>query len=520
MAKLTVVRDYSADLERDIFVSTGNTEKSSIETALKSSIKSAREKICAVFEHGLNDDMALVLAGATARKYIIVPEILETKYNSISGKAIVREVPEIKGNYIIIDDTELFFFDEKYNGAFINKVEALIAISQIFLKEFWENAKFEYIEKRLPAAEATFDIPPVYGNKSVLIDESVELQTAVEKLIKDMPTMGFVDKVAGQSQAKNLVIKSPSVNRDFLRTTTNENILYAPGLPFSFVTDGKKVFLLNFDTAKYETLLERGKGHLFAVECDTLDFGKTYKFTKHIARSNLVGKDVVDVDGRQIVFSASETIVKTIDVDLKMAQEYLKMPPETLADRLSKVDATLLVTDKLTTRATFHIELRISKHKGNNRQAIYEIYEKLNKEISDKYIELINAAQVSGQDKHAFKVMVNPDRKGDFTTIAGYKKDVEDLNNYIAEYMLGAKKSDIDEGLSDVKGSSKKRFVEVKPLTIKLPTADLPKYGILYTTGDGRAEYVIESESYLQKAIAELAIILGNGAQNATYHLE
>lgn len=88
----------------------------------------------------------------------------------------------------------------------------------------------------------------------------------------------------------------------------------------------------------------------------------------------------------------------------------------------------------------------------------------------------------------------------------------------IEEYILGAKKSDIDEGLNDVK-ARKNRFIEVKPLTVNPPSADLPKYGTLYA-GDGNPEYVLNSENDLHDAINELARILGNGAQNATYHLE
>lgn len=65
----------------------------------------------------------------------------------------------------------------------VSDVKVAQKASSLFIKEFWDNANFEYVGKKQVAAETTFDIAPIYSEGKFIIDDafSGNLQTVLEQ---------------------------------------------------------------------------------------------------------------------------------------------------------------------------------------------------------------------------------------------------------------------------------------------------------------------------------------------------
>ena len=88
-----------------------------------------------------------------------------------------------------------------------------------------------------------------------------------------------------------------------------------------------------------------------------------------------------------------------------------------------------------------------------------------------------------------------------FSTKREYQAILDTFSQYTREsnnYDTG----EVDNDLVDVsKGKKKKK--QAPQINISVPSADLPKYGVLYEEGD-KFEYVLKNELLLQQAIEEL----------------
>jgi hypothetical protein len=322
-----------------------------------------------------------------------------------------------------------------------------------------------------------------------------------------------------------LVIKILSSNKAFLEKTNNDNIVYAPTLPFSFVRRGEDIFALNFDAEKYAILPEREKGRLFAVKCQNkINIGSTYRFVKHKTRRELLGIEALDSDGKKLEITKDEAEEREISVDLNQAQEYLKMPKEILEERLQTKYPNILNSDKKVCEVTFNITVDITKHKLQKRANIYTAYEEFNKAINQKTNELKNATESAKLNDLQAKFRVPADN---LSTVKECHDVLQLVNSWVDEYAKTVSdKLSIDNNLAEVKGSDKNKKLALPTITKispNLPLMDLPKFGMLYQDGN-RYEYVIkvkdgkEVEHNLDAAQKEMAVAGIN--ENLTYHLE
>lgn len=521
-----IIKDYSTVQERNLFIENKVIGLSQIKAIVLAAVSNANVKVCAVLELGITDLlMQILLSNAIARKYIVVPQIKEDKYKQIAGKAIIREVPTVKGNYLIVDENQLFMFDSQLNGMSVADTKAVSVVQQIFMHEFWgAEAKFEYIDKKELSAEKTFDIPPVYGNDVVLIDFSQSDNTKVDELLAMGNTaIGFTDKVHEMQISSSIVLKNIALNKTFLERTNNNEIVYAPSLPLSFIQRGKEFFVCNFDIEQYlsRKIQERHTGRLFAVKCPNgIAFGQTYNFVKHKARAELVGVNALDITGNAVEIMKTAAEERSIIADVSMAKEYAKMSAEALEARLQTRQAGLLDSDKKVCSVTFNITVELLKRKMKNKASIYGKYESLNKEISTKARDIsINAEAAKLPDLQA-EILFNAEIMGNLSTIIALQSAVAKINGWVEKYAtLVAKNSKVDDSLAEVKGGKKKKPAiptTLSKLTVALPTMDLPKFGTLYQDGS-KYEYTVQKEEDFDAARAEMTAAK---ISDITYHLE
>lgn len=495
MKVLKFIKSFKDVIVDNVFVLNGNESVANIKDSLYTAVKAADNTVCFVLENGMNDDIAQMLYDIKARKYIIVPKIEETKYQKLKNQVIAREIDNIKGSYAIIDSQKLFFFDEKFNGYIIDDKKASAVVQQLFLKEFWEKGEMEFIEAKQPCAEVTFDVPPVYGNESTLIDESFDGKTEVESLIDRAKTFAFTDKA--ESRGSEIIIKRAEVNLDFLKMASNENILLAKDLPCSLVWDGNNTYILNFDVAKYRTLPEKGRGRLFAVKCGNLAVGETYKFFRHKTLEELVKKDALSVDGKPLVVSETDEEQRKIYADLRMAAEYAKMDAETLEARLEKKNPNIFKTDKYSVSITYNIGIEIVKRNMNHLAEIYGEFDKAKEGLSKKWKEVLASAKELKLEKKITQLEVDVDN---ITNRIAYNNAVLKINEAV-KLINNHGDKDVDEALSEV--TSKKKKVNIQPIVALALSMDIPANGKLYQNKD-KYEYVLTSESKLSAAMEEL----------------
>ena len=458
-------------------------------------VSSARETICIVLESGMNDDLAKKLSGIKeARIYALVPHIDESKYAKLRGKAIVREVPNIKGNYCLIDDKVLLLFDKAMNGVVVKSQDAISTVKKIFEREFWENATEEFIESKRPCAERTFDIPPIYSTDDVILDDGFGETTAVKQLINNADATAYTGKIPANSN-DNIILNNIRDNSDYLKTSSNENIYYYPVLPFCYVIASGNTYAVNFDIAEYDKLPEKAKGRLFAVKIDSVNFGDYYKFNKHKTIGELVGQTVIDADGESIEIKDCAEENRKIPVDLKLAREFEKMEsdPETLEARLNKRDVKLLTTNHTAKQVIFNIELQIQTKTISKRADVYNQFKKANEAYASKLKELGTFVEKM-KDKNIKKGFSSLST-AIFATVEEYYSAAEALNAFIDEI-------NNEDALGEILGS-KKAPKSIAKLKIAEITMDVPKFGELYQQNN-EYEYVLRSVNDLDSAISEM----------------
>lgn len=479
----------------NVFVLHNDGPIGNIEGILRTAVQGAQDKVCFVLENGMNNTIAQMLYGIQSRRYVIVPKIEEDKYKSLKGEIIAREVDNIKGNYAIVDARRIFFFDEQFNGYIVANDKVAEVIQQLFLKEFWENGEMEFIEDKRLCAEVTFDVPPIYGNDIVMIDKSFDGETEVESLINGAKKLAFTQKAF--MQGNEIIIKKADLNSDLLKNVSNENIFLAKDLPCSIVFDGSNTYILNFDVAKYRTLPEKQQGRLFAVKCGDLTVGKTYKFFKHKTVEELMGKDVLSIDGNALTVLENAEEQRKITTDLRMAAEYEKMDAETLEARLEKKYPRIFNTNKYAAGVTYNIAIEIAKRTITGVAEVYGEYERAKEALRKKWDEVLSAAKQLKIDKKIEKYAVQiagiSTRTAYLNAVSSIKDAIKLINNHGDD--------DIDEALSEVTG--KKKHASIQTISAVNLKMDIPANGKLYQNKE-KYEYVLTSEDKLADAMEEM----------------
>ena len=202
MRSIRLKKQYNDVNLSNIFELVKNDVAATLNLNIHAFVSDARETLCVALGNGMNDSLAQTLSSVKSRVYTLVPHIDESKYAKLRSKAIVREVPEIKGNYCLIDDKVLLLFDKAMNGIVVKSQDAISTVKKIFEREFWEYAKEEYIEAKRPCAERTFDVPPIYSTDDVILDDGFGETTAVKQLINNADATAYTGKIPANSSDK------------------------------------------------------------------------------------------------------------------------------------------------------------------------------------------------------------------------------------------------------------------------------------------------------------------------------
>lgn len=490
---IKVHKDYSDELIQKVFVKEGlGTVKNKEEFC--EIFKAAKEKICLVCENGLSTELLKALAMTSARKYVIVRELEEEKYQTLSELLIVREVSNISGNYAIIDGSKIIFFDKNLNFNLVSDVKVAQKASSLFIKEFWDNANFEYVGKKQVAAETTFDIAPIYSEGKFIIDDafSGNLQTVLEQ-----STEAYYKGKAKIGTFEKICIKDIRNNEEVISNITHQELIYAPELSVDAVKNADGYFYLNFGVEGYSLSPEKQKNHYFAIGADSLNVGTKYKFYLKEKFANLVGKTCLDVKGNPLVVEENVVVSKNVSVDLNKERLILEATEDLREGMLQSIDSKIFDYEGFAKNVVFDIALNLKKKKFTQKAKIYTQYEQIVAGLEKFRKTAIEFCKQNDKKKFIEKL---EELSIKFTTVAEYETIVEKLKN-IVENINSYDRGEIDEDLQDVSKSNKK--VKILDGYRKQDlNEDLPKYGVMYQDGD-RYEYVLRDKKDLQESIRE-----------------
>lgn len=491
---ISILKSYADELVSNVFVkeSSGTIQG---EEYLKSIFEKAESKICIVCESNMNSHLLSLLLNVKARKYLIVGQIEESKYKTISQSLVAREVPNISGNYLIVDGKTLVFFDKDLNILPISDASVAKKIESIFIKEFWDNATFEFISNKQAAADTTFDIAPIYSDEKVLIDDAFD--DKFESIIRNPIVLGSSEKII-TTNAKVVVLKDLHMNQEFLMNSPQQQIYFAPQLPADFIKAGDDWFVFNCNVCDYNSSPEHKSNRYFAISTGDVKAGLLYTF-KHFERVDcLVDKECLDIVGNNLVVHEKIVKDKSISVDLYKAASLDLVSGEMLEGMLEKIDSQIFGFDGYAKEVEFHINVVVKKKTFIQKAKIYSVYASESNSI-EQYIKMAVSFCNSNNNKKLADEIKQIDLS--FNSVDSYNKLVMKLKN-IAMKANSYDRGDIDEDLQAVQHGSKKRPVlsEYKANNI---SRDLPMYGILYQSGD-KYEYELNSKDDLQAAVKEM----------------
>lgn len=487
-------KNCSDELIQKVFVKEGLGKVKSKEEFCEI-LKAAKEKICLVCENGLSAELLKALANTSARKYVIVREIDETKYQTLSELLIVREVSNISGNYAVVDNSEILFFDEDLNFNSVEDYNVIKKVFSLFIKEFWDNANFEYVGKKQAAAETTFDIAPIYSEEKFIIDDAF---SGDMQMVLDGSTEMFCKGKGKIGTAEKIYIKDIVKNSDVISGITNQELFYAPNLSTDAVKSNNNFFLLNFEPSSYTLSPEKQQNRFFAIEVDSLQIGTKFKFYLKEKVENLVGKMCLDINGNPIEIKDSMVVSKNVSVDLNKERLILEATDDLREGMLQSIDAKIFDYDGFAKAVVFDIALILKKKKFSQKAKIYTQYNQIVDGLERYKKTAITFCEQNNKTKFVGKLN---DLNVNFDTVSKYESIVVKLHE-IVEEINSYEKGEIDEDLQAVSSSNKKIQIleEYKKQSL---SEDLPKYGILYQDGD-RFEYVLKEKGDLQDSVKEM----------------
>ena len=496
MKSIKLKKHYGDVALNNVLVPETTEDGASLKLDFAVQLSTATKTLCLVMDGGVSDEIAKALdrVRGSVRIYALVPKIDEQRLARLKGKAIIREVPGIKGNYCIIDDGRLLVFNGELCGAVIESSNAAEAVKAIFKREFWELAREEFIERKLPCAEHTFDIPVPYGNGEVIVDYSSDGETPLARLIREADISGYTGKIPTDARGE-VYFRDVKLNSDYLKRANGGVYMY-PSLPFGLLVKDGERYAVSFNLSDYGTLPEREKGRLFAVRLPRISLGECYKLYGHRTVGELVGSSVFLSDGERIEVKSSHTEKRTILADLRLASELcgLESDPEMLEQRLLKRNPALLDTGVYAEEITFTVALQMPERQFGKKAKVYSDYETANAEYSKKLAQLKELVGSLGDAKASAR-LEKIAKKGEFTSRDEYASGVEALNGFIDEL------NNVDSLGELLGGKKSKRSVQpLKPVSLGM---DTPAFGILYES-KGRYEYVLRRSRDLDGAITEM----------------
>ena len=462
----SITKDFGSKTLSKVFVREIESETVyiSLKEKISDSVKNT-ETVCVVAENPINNELMEIFCSVREklgiRIYVIVPKLNDIDFARLKNNCIVREVPNIKGNYLICDSKEAFFYDENLNGYCLCNTDTVEKLRDFFIYQFWNNASKEYISQIKDVADQTFDVAPVLESKEVIISLNNLLDNAdsfcMSKTLSEFMKQKSYN--AALYLSKNVIEK----NRDWLLKENGTKIVYTDSLSVPLCKSNDSWYILNDNFA---VLLE-----------EEPVFGNCFILRDELTYRDAIGKDILSLkDFSSIIIVASDSENKSIPVDYRTFRQIEHMSENERIKLFEK--NSLLQADKLAASIDFSITMIVKKLSKDAKTApIYSEYNNFNKALAD-CVEKIEKAEKQDAGKDKSKSLEN---KKLLEKSKGLPKVFEKLE-------------DCDKAIAI--------FASLKSLR---PSFDKPKSGTLYKTNAGY-EYVLNSSDDLEKAEAEMQI--------------
>ena len=502
--QFVVEMDYSDSEIRDFFL----FEKSKTVPNVQNEIKTNFEKsdiVCIQLTRKLDNFLIECIRNSVARVYLISSNIDEKELNPLTGRVIAREVPNLHYNMVICDGSQVIVFNDDYEG-FETKQSSEI-MQQLFNRWFWQNSDFEYLDKKRPVHDTTFDDVQIVGNENVILGS--DISTLISRSEEVITSASYSDRLSSKIQ----VVKNPLSNG---LQSKEASLFYAPDMPLSFCISSGKMFFINIDPANYYVCPEKNTDKIYAIATEFDGFGKMYRYVKKCVRKQLINKEMRRYDGTDFVMNeSSEKITDPVNLDLSNYHFYKKLKTSDIEMRLLKSNPKLFSHDDGAVHVKFIIPVNISKHRSSEKLPLYRKYEYLSKVIDAKINEIEKSTKNTLQSADNSKILGFKRKK--YTTSSDFNNDVSIINPIIEKYNATIVKS-TDDALGEVLEAKSKKNEGMKRIQLLESSKldPLPSFGTMYVTKDGY-EYVIRTEPDLDQAIDECE---KKKMFNVTYHLE
>lgn len=501
----TITKDFGSKTLSKVFVR--EKEKFEINISIKERLFEAvknSQTVCLVAENPVDKELMEVLRSVREnsglRIYAIEPKLSEVNFALLKNNSIVREVPEIKGNYLLCDLREAFFYDVNLNGFCLNNLETVEKLHNYFIYHFWNKATKEYVSEIKTVAEQTFDVAPVSDSKELLINQNALFDNAdafcLPKVLPDFAKNKADDTAFYLS--KNVIEK----NRDWLLKEKNSKFIYTDSLSVQLCKAKTDWYIMNDDFA---VLMEKEPA-----------FG-SYSLLKDVfSYKEAVGKDVFTLkDFSPVLVEAVGSENKSITVDYKTFKHIARMSENERIELFEKKN--LLQSDKLAASVEFSILMNVRKLSKDAKPApVYSEYENFQKAFTDsvKKIEkdiYAGSGKIKNYKNELDKINLQiEDFRKQKKDCSKFKKQLADKQELLASEIkyvdankLLLEKSKVFTKNFDNIEDCQKAIGIFAALKSNIPDFDKPKFGILYKTKTDY-EYVLNSSEDLEKAEEEM----------------
>ena len=303
-----------------------------IKAQIEGRIKEA-ESVYICSERGISKEIVSFLEeNNLLRIYILVQKINESAYLNapFKDRCIVREVPSLAGNYIITESKNgsiLFLFDADFNGFALTESDAVHKIKQVFINEFWNHAKKEFVLELQDVAEKSFDIPNVKGDSTLVLNQGSEEKSPLQNVIDNVEELFLrenPEKFLNYPIKKLYLKKIPEkqILESFLKNGTE--VFYSPEFDFDFIKTSSAVYAANFDISSDDWRDSRN-GRLFLLKTNITKYvyGRLYKLNESLSWNECFGNDILDSSGKPYVVTERGSLqeVKTRPVDARIIKK-------------------------------------------------------------------------------------------------------------------------------------------------------------------------------------------------------
>lgn len=504
-----IKKDFSARTLSNVFVK--RIEKTE---RIEFTLNSSNKKLCVVLENALSDKLVKLINDVVkeTRVYILTKQIDPERFSLLKNKCIIRKSDSAFGNYAILDEREIVFFNSELDCIVVKNDEAVKKLREFFIYNFWNRSTEEFISEQTNVGEKTFDVTFPQENNFCLFDKTADEKSKLKELFEKADTYWLRDSFAGDLKKKNkatfyLSEKCVKSEIDFLKQSSeSQKIYFSKDVIHSAFVSGGKNFIADFENAANLD----NKGNAFAVECpEPLPNLESYEFTKSITFQAAEQEILLDESLKplKVEKEAEEKNPVRLLLDKKDFRDIRKYSDEQLREFLDKRKE--LESKSFACIISFQVVLQLRGKSIQEKASIYREYEKFTSEykrvVLDKKKELISQKgeyekKLQRMQKETDAAVSSKEKISDVAKKLSIQiKDCEDKIQKLND-------SKLEDGLDTVKSCvDVKKFCsenEIK-LPAELPKYDKPKFGILFEQ-NGKYEYQVDDKD-LDNAIEEMS---------------